>query len=333
MRRLYGILAIPLLIPAIRAQSVISVRSGLINFSEGEVFIDNQAVVTKSGRYVSMKDGSALLTRDGRAELLLTPNAYLRIGQNSGLLMISGDRFSTQVELLSGSAILDSGNALADAPITLVVRDVKIRVEEPTRLKVDADPPQLRVYKGKAEVLRAGNSVQVLADQMFPLDGSSIVQKMTNGADDLLEIWSQQRNRLIYISLATAQNIGDPQTDPEISGGGAAYSSALDGWAGYLPLATVAPMNNLYFPGLPGYSYGSYMPYPYAFYTPYPYAFYGARSQFRSVPGYRFAPVYPGSLYPQRGIAPRPVTPGFVGTPRPVMSRPPVAMPHIAPHR
>jgi hypothetical protein len=100
------------------AQSVISVRSGLINFSERAVFIDNQAVVIRSGRYVSMKDGSTLLTRDGRAELLLTPNAYLWIGQNSGLLMISGDRSGTQVELLSGSAILDSGNALADAPMS-----------------------------------------------------------------------------------------------------------------------------------------------------------------------------------------------------------------------
>src|SRR4029077_7280663 len=129
------------------------VRSGLINFSEGAVFVDNQPVVNKFGRYASLKDGSDLLTQDGRVELLLTPSAYLRVGQNSGVRLISGDLSGTQVELLSGSAILDSGNALAGAPITLSVRRWAIGVEEPSRLRIDADPPQLRVYKGKAAVM------------------------------------------------------------------------------------------------------------------------------------------------------------------------------------
>src|SRR5579862_7611757 len=109
MRRLHAILVIlflpSFLLPSLLAQSVISVRSGLINFSEGAVFVDNQPVVNKFGRYASLKDGSDLLTQDGRVELLLTPSAYLRVGQNSGVRLISGDLSGTQVELLSGSAI------------------------------------------------------------------------------------------------------------------------------------------------------------------------------------------------------------------------------------
>src|SRR4051812_46013679 len=142
MRRLHAIFVIPLLAPllssSLHGQSVISVRSGLINYSEGAVVVDNQPVVNKSGRYASLKDGSDLLTQDGRVELLLTPNAYLRAGQNSGVRLISGDLSGTKVELLNGSAILDSGNALPGAPITLVVRSAEIRVEEPSRLRIDA---------------------------------------------------------------------------------------------------------------------------------------------------------------------------------------------------
>jgi hypothetical protein len=337
MRCLRAAIVIPLLFPALHAQSVISVRFGLINYSEGAVFVDNQPVVNRFGRYASLKDGSDLLTQDGRAELLLTPGAYLRLGQNSGLRLISGDLSGTEAELLSGSAILDSGNALAGAPITLVVRDIRIRVEEPSRLRIDAEPPQLRVYKGKVEVQGAGSQTEVLADQVYPLDGSSVVQRMTDGADDLLDIWSQQRNRVIYFNLASAQNIGDPQDDPGSADAGALYSAGvysgagsagLSGWPGYLPLATIQPMTNLYVNPLPGY---------YGIYAPFPYGVYGVASRVGFVSGYRFAPVYPGTLSPYRGISFRPA-PGFGGTsgtltPRPVLPRAPVILPRAAPHR
>ena len=84
-------------------QSVISVRSGLINYSEGAVFIDNQLVAQKLGRYPTLREGSDLLTHDGRAEILLTPEVYLRVGANSGVRMISSSLDSTRLEVLNGS--------------------------------------------------------------------------------------------------------------------------------------------------------------------------------------------------------------------------------------
>jgi hypothetical protein len=346
MRRLCAVLLVPLSCPLLHAQSVISVRSGLINYSEGAVFADNQPVVNKLGRYASLKDGSDLMTQDGRVEVLLTPNAYLRIGQNSGVRLISGDLSATKVALLNGSAILDSGNALAGDPITLVVRNAEIKVEEPSRLRIDADPPQLKVFKGKAEVLRDSGPLRVQADQIYPLDGSSVVQRMAGGADDMLDIWSQQRNRLIYFNLSSAQSIGDPQNDPGLSDtgplyadGSGVYAGGISGWPGYVPMATIPPMGNLYFNPLLGYSYyGLYMPYPLGFY-----GLYGARSSFGYgsrgfSSGYRFSPVSPSGIYGYRGIATRPVSPGFSratpAAPRPVMpARPIVPRSSVAPSR
>ena len=116
MRCLRALNVIPLLFPLsfslLHAQSVISVRSGLINYSDGAVVVDNQPVVNRNGRYASLKDGSELMTRDGRAELLLTPNAYLRVGENSGIRLVSGSLSDTQVELLRRlGRSQDSGNA------------------------------------------------------------------------------------------------------------------------------------------------------------------------------------------------------------------------------
>jgi hypothetical protein len=317
----------------LQAQSVISVRSGLINYSDGAVIVDNQPVVNRFGRYASLKDGSELLTQDGRAELLLTPGVYLRVGENSGVRLVSGNLSDTQVELLGGSAILDSGNAAAGAPITLIVGNARIRVEEPSRLRIDAEPPQLKVYKGKAEVQGGDSQTPVLADQIFPLDGSSVVQRMTDGADDLLDIWSMQRNRLIDFNLVSAQSIADPQDNAGSADAGAIYSAdgaygggysqGLNGWPGYVPLATIPPLSaNVY---LNPYIVGNY-----GLYTAYPY---GIVPRFVYVSGYRFATVYRSGVNSYRGVPLRPITPAYVGTPRPAVVRPMTPRPGIGRRR
>ena len=108
------------------AQSVVSVRSGLLNFSEGAVFINNQPVKQQTGAFPTVQEGSDLLTQSGRAELLLTPSAYLRIGQNSAVRMLSTKLTDTRVEFLYGSAMLDATEALDNCAVTLVFKDKQI---------------------------------------------------------------------------------------------------------------------------------------------------------------------------------------------------------------
>ena len=339
------------------AQSVVSVRSGLINYSEGAVFIDNQLVKQKLGKYPSLHEASDLLTQDGRAEIQFAPEVFLRVGINSGVRMISSDLTDTRIQLLSGSAILDSGNAASNTFVTLLACEARIRVGKPTRLRVDFDPPQLRVEKGEATVERDGHVTRVAADQLLGLTGAPVVRRMTEGNDDALDLWSQQRNRLIYLSLADSRSIMDPGTaDP------AATSDAdLNAWLGYIPSAGVLPLTGSYGAvSVPGYGY--YSPWStLAFYGPlyggYQMGFaglgypglgypgrvgaYGASFGYRgysSVPGYRFTPVYPGTVgaYGQRPLGGMRIGvpgPGLSFPARPVTPARPVA-PHLpAVHR
>src|ERR1700691_1875481 len=96
-------------LPAL-AQSVISAHSGLIHFADGSVFLDDQRVEQKTGKFDQMKNGSELRTEEGRAEVLLTPGTFLRVGANSAVRMISNDLDNTRVELLNGSAVLNQGS-------------------------------------------------------------------------------------------------------------------------------------------------------------------------------------------------------------------------------
>lgn len=257
-------------------QSVISTRSGLINFSEGMVFIDGQPLTKKFGTFERLKNGSSLVTEAGRAEILLTPNTYLRVGENSSVRMVSDNLTDTQVEVLAGSSMLDSEGAAAGSFVRLIFKDATIQITKPGRYRVDADPPQLRVYTGEAEVTRDGSPVKIESSQLLPLDGAPVVKRFTDGADGLLDVWSDERHSMIASNLASSQGITDPllDTGPDISGDYLGAIGSLGPYAGYMPLATVPPLMGYGYGGLGygGLGYGSlYSPYGYSAYSTFGY--------------------------------------------------------------
>src|ERR1700675_5152630 len=97
---------IALALPA-GAQSVISTHSGVIHFFEGAVYLGDQPLESHLGRFPSVPQGAELRTAEGRAEVLLTPGVFLRLGEQSAIRMVANDLADTQVELRAGSAIVD----------------------------------------------------------------------------------------------------------------------------------------------------------------------------------------------------------------------------------
>src|SRR5437899_331574 len=95
------------------AQQVISARSGLIHYVEGAVQLDGQPVEVKIASFKEMKDNSELRTVDGRAEILLSPGAFLRLGENSAVRMVSGKLTDSRLEFLSGEALIEAESSAA----------------------------------------------------------------------------------------------------------------------------------------------------------------------------------------------------------------------------
>ncbi len=280
------------LLPRASGQSVISARSGLVNYLEGVVFLDGQPLARKTGAFAHLKDGSVLLTESGRAEILLTPDTYLRIGEKSSIRMISDSISDTQVELLSGSSILDSSKAPDGAFVKVIFRDRIIHFLKPGHYRIDADPPQLRVYQGEAEVAQNGadgkNDVKIKASQLLPLDGSTVVKRFTQGSDGLLDLWSEERGELIASNMVNSQTITDPLLDS-----GPDVPADLSSYIGYVPLATI-PSVGVSSPGSGlGLGYG----YDYGYSTLNP-ALYPSL-----YPGLYPGGLYPGGLYPGFGVS------------------------------
>src|SRR5580658_3926673 len=256
-------------LPQALGQSVISARSGLVNFFEGVVFLDGQPLARKSGTFPRMREGSTLSTQSGRAEVLLTPDTYLRIGEDSGIRMISSAIDDTQVELVSGSSVLDSARAPEGVFVKIVFKDSTIRILKPGHYRMDAEPAQLRVYEGQAEVMRNGERVKIESSQLMPLNGAPVVKRFTEGSDGLLDVWSEERGSLISSNLTNSQSISDPLLDT-----GPGVPDDLASYIGYMPMPAM-PLGGMspygiYPYGVNPYGYYSYLYPNYSAFSPYP---------------------------------------------------------------
>src|SRR5215469_16563907 len=76
-----------------------SARPGTVNYVEGQVSLDNQTLDEKSVGSTEIDAGQSLTTENGKAEVLLTPGVFLRLGSESSVRMISSSLIDTQVEL------------------------------------------------------------------------------------------------------------------------------------------------------------------------------------------------------------------------------------------
>src|SRR5260370_1190324 len=62
---------------------------GTLNYVEGKVSIGGDTLDSKSIGSAELKRGQSLTTESGKAEVLLTPGVFLRVGDNSTVTMIS----------------------------------------------------------------------------------------------------------------------------------------------------------------------------------------------------------------------------------------------------
>src|SRR5882762_3617062 len=146
------------------AQSVISAKSGLIHYVEGRVYLGDQLVESKFGTFPDLKENGQLRTEDGRAEVLLTPGVFLRIGENSAIRMVTNRLIDTRLEFLSGSILVEADDLPKDNGVTIVYKDYSIKLEQKGVYRFDSEPAVLRVYdggvvaelNGKAEEIKGG---------------------------------------------------------------------------------------------------------------------------------------------------------------------------------
>jgi hypothetical protein len=231
------------------AQSVISAQSGLIHYVEGRVLLGDRAVDSKFGEFPQMKENQVLRTEEGRAEVLLNPGVFLRVAENSSLRMLSTRLTDSRAEFLSGTILIEAADLQKENAVTIFYGDATVQLLKDGLYRFESDPPQLRVYDGKAMVTASDQQVEVKKGKLIGFDGSMVVQKFDTDQTDAFDRWSGRRAS--YLAMANVY------AAKSISDSGMAWRSSAWRWNPYFGMFTFIPAGGLYM-----------SPYGYRFWSP-----------------------------------------------------------------
>ena len=229
------------------AQSVISARSGLIHYVEGEAFLADKLVELKVGNYPEIPENALFRTGEGRAEVLLNPGAFLRMGENTSIRMFSNRLTDTRFEFISGSAVIESDDLMPEKGVTadksnrltITHNGVTVELRKNGLYRFDSSPAQLRVYAGEAEVKAGSNIFVVKAGKLLPLSETAVaMEKFDSKVGDSLYRWAKRRSEyLAMANLSAAKYVRDN-----------GYTWRRSGWFynPYFGMFTFIPWNGIY---------------------------------------------------------------------------------------
>lgn len=260
------------------AQGIVSSHSGLVHYIEGSVSIDGQTVESKVGKFSELKENSILKTGMGRAEVLLTPGVFLRVGENTEIKMLDNRLLSTRIEFLGGSAIVESDDpaiSIKDPAVTIVYKDYQLQPVKYGIFEITSDPSRLRVYKGQAKVDGGGLQASVREGHELVFSAALLTEKFNEKDVDDLYLWARDRSAsLSAANLASARSLsqGGYSLNNLYMGGmypGLRFNSGLSGgwyFNQMLGMYAYMPYNGIF---MSPWGYGIFSPGTiYEYYTP-----------------------------------------------------------------
>ena len=186
---------------SVRGQNVISAQAGLVHHVEGRVLLEGRPVEPKATEFPEVKNHQTLATEEGRAEVLLTPSAFLRLSRHSSFRMISSKLSATSFEIVSGAALIDVGKLLKDNAITVRFKDAEIHLTRKGLYRFDADPGTLRVYDGEAAVSSGEQAVVVHRGKEVLFGTGLQAANFDTKKTDAFYRWAQRRSEYITAKI------------------------------------------------------------------------------------------------------------------------------------
>ena len=251
--RLTGLAAAVLLVPmAVSAQEIVSARAGLIHYSDGRVLLNEKPIVHKVAQFQEVKENEYLRTERGRAEVLLTPGIFLRLGEDSQVQMLSSRLSDVRFRLLSGAAVIEADELDKSNHVTVVVGDSEVRILRTGLYRLDAseeEPARLRVIAGEALVEASGAEYRVKSKKEVELAGNFEIKKFNVEDTDALDRWSKRRANNLAIANVSASRLAYNR--------GMSFSSSRWMWNPYFGMFTFLPYRSV-----------CWSPYGYGFYSP-----------------------------------------------------------------
>jgi hypothetical protein len=195
------------LIPS--AQAARTAVPGTVNYIEGQVSIDGNPMAVKQDGSAALNANQVLSVGNGKAEILLSPGTFLRVGNNSEIRMISPTLADPSVEVVRGEAMVEVDYKPKQARLDIMERGVTADLLKEGLYRFDADEAKVEVIDGKAAIADNGQNKEIGKGKELVLNGAGLkpVSFDRKKEDDLYR-WSDVRaSYLAQANEASARTV------------------------------------------------------------------------------------------------------------------------------
>ncbi len=181
-------------------QKIVGVQAGLIYFIYGDVYLDGKILWLPEGQYLQMEKGQGLRTEQGRAELLLGPSIFLRLDNDSSLLLEQVLLNDTKLILERGSAIIEVIKKAKADSVHVRISQNSIEIRRTGVYRFDSGSAELRVYGGEALAAAGKRSIAVGRGKMIHLGKDAIPVVFDRKIFDSFHEWAGRRSFDLFLA-------------------------------------------------------------------------------------------------------------------------------------
>ena len=192
-----------------------SALPGSLNYVEGQVSIGTQTLGSKSIGTAELQPGQSLTTQSGKAEILLTPGVFLRVGARSSVKMLSPSITNTGIEVERGHAMVEIEEIHPENDIHVTSGGATARLMKTGLYDFNVKQEELRVFDGKASVAEDGGHVTVKGGREVSLaaNGSVHAQKFNKKSYEEGDLYRWSSLRSAYLAEANVDAAGMYEAD------------------------------------------------------------------------------------------------------------------------
>ena len=243
---------------------------GTLNYVEGQAAVGNQALNAKSVGTVNLQTGQTLTTETGKAEILLTPGVFFRVGDNTSATLVSPSLTNTEVSLAKGQAIVEVAEIYKDNLLRVQEDGATTQLLKTGVYGFNADTGAVRVFKGEALVQDSDQNIKVKGGHQLDVNNTTSALKTTK-----FDKTPYEENDLYRFSNLRSQYLAEANGDAAglyVGGAGGWYGAGWY-WDSLFTAYTWIPGDGMFYspfgwgfysPWLVSYSpfyYGGYYPY------------------------------------------------------------------------
>jgi hypothetical protein len=183
---------------------------GTVNYVEGQASLGTEALTAKSVGSVTLEPGQTLTTETGKAEILMTPGVFFRLGDDSTATLVSPSLTNTEIALSKGQAMVEVDDIHRDNLLRVQQDGTATQLLKNGIYAFDADNGDVRVLKGEALVQDGDRQIKVKSGHELALNGNAGLKTAKFNEDQLkqTDLYRFSNLRSEYLAEANVNAAG-----------------------------------------------------------------------------------------------------------------------------